>query len=135
MTVKGIHHVAVAVRDLDEAIEEYGRLFGAAVEHRSMVGAQGVEAVGMLMGESRLEFLSATGSDTPVGKFLASRGPGMHHVAYEVDDVRDELAALDELGVELIDREPRRGLYGMEIAFIHPDSTKGVLTELVSHGR
>jgi methylmalonyl-CoA/ethylmalonyl-CoA epimerase len=133
--VKGIHHVAVAVRDLDEAIETYGRLFGAELEHRDTVSEQGVEAAAVLVGASRIELLAATDDDTPVGRFLARRGPGMHHVAYEVDDIEAQLAALDEQGVELIDHEPRRGLYGMQVAFVNPDSVDGVLAELVSNGR
>jgi methylmalonyl-CoA/ethylmalonyl-CoA epimerase len=131
----GIHHVAVAVRDLDEAIATYGRLFGAELEHRDTLSEQGVEAAAVRVGESRIELLAATGDDTPVGRFLARRGPGMHHVAYEVDDLEAQIAALDEQGVELIDQEPRRGLYGMRVAFVHPDATDGVLAELVSNGR
>jgi methylmalonyl-CoA/ethylmalonyl-CoA epimerase len=132
--VRGIHHVAVAVRDLDEAIATYGRLFGARLEHRDTVSEQGVEAAAVLVGESRIELLAATDDDTPVGRFLARRGPGMHHVAYEVDDIAAQIAALDEQGVELIDHEPRRGLYGMQVAFVNPDSVDGVLAELVSNG-
>lgn len=135
MGVKGIHHLAVAVRDLDEAIATYGRLFGAELEYRDKVSEQGVEAAAMRVGESRIELLAATAEDTPVGRFLARRGPGMHHVAFEVDDVEAQLAALDEQGVELIDHEPRRGLYGMQVAFVNPDSLDGVLAELVSNGR
>jgi methylmalonyl-CoA epimerase len=127
--------VAVAVRDLDEAIETYGRLFGAELEHRDTVSEQGVEAAAVLVGASRIELLAATGEDTPVGRFLAKRGPGMHHVAYEVDDIAEQLAALDDQGVELIDHEPRRGLYGLQVAFVNPDSVDGVLAELVSNGR
>ena len=135
MTLKGVHHVGVAVRDLDEAIETYRRLFGAELEYRETVADQGVQAAAVLVGGSRIELLAATGEDTPVGRFLASRGPGMHHVAYEVEDIRAQLAVLDGQGVELIDREPRRGLYGMQVAFVHPDAVQGVLSELVSHGR
>jgi methylmalonyl-CoA epimerase len=131
----GIHHVAVAVRDLDEAIATYGRLFGAELEHRDTLAEQGVEAAAVRVGESRIELLAATGDDTPVGRFLSRRGPGMHHVAYEVDDLEAQIAALDEQGVELIDQEPRPGLYGMRVAFVHPDAADGVLAELVSHGR
>jgi methylmalonyl-CoA epimerase len=131
----GIHHVAMAVHDLDEAIETYRRLFGAELEHRETLAEQGVDAAAVRVGVSRIELLAATGDDTPVGRFLARRGPGMHHVAYEVDDLEAEIAALDELGVELIDHEPRRGLYGMRVAFVHPNAADGVLAELVSHGR
>jgi methylmalonyl-CoA epimerase len=130
----GIHHVAVAVHDLDEAIETYGRLFGAELEHRDMVSEQGVEAAAVLVGASRIELLAATEADTPVGRFLAKRGPGMHHVAYEVDDLEEQLARLDAEGVELIDPSPRRGLYGMQVAFLDPSAADGVLAELVSDG-
>jgi methylmalonyl-CoA epimerase len=130
----GIHHVAVAVHDLDEAIETYGRLFGAELEHRDTVSEQGVEAAAVLVGASRIELLAATDEDTPVGRFLARRGPGMHHVAYEVDDLERQLARLDAEGVELIDRSPRRGLYGMQVAFLDPSAVDGVLAELVSDG-
>ena len=133
--MRGIHHVGVAVRDLDEAIETYGRLFGAELEHRGTMSDQGVEAAAVRVGDRRIELLAATGEDTPLGRFLAKRGPGMHHVAYEVDDLEAELAELDEQGVELIDHEPRRGLYGMRVAFVHPDAADGVLAELVSNGR
>jgi methylmalonyl-CoA epimerase len=130
----GIHHLGVAVDDLDEALNTYERLFGAKLEHRERVAEQGVEAASLRIGADRVELLAALGSDTPVGKFLAKRGPGMHHVAYEVDDVG---AALDELaaeGAELIDDRPRRGLFGLEVAFVHPDSVHGVLAEIVSSG-
>jgi methylmalonyl-CoA epimerase len=135
MAVRGIHHVGVAVSDLDRAIETYGRLFGAEVEHRDTVSEQGVEAAAVVVGESRIELLAATDEDTPVGRFLARRGPGVHHVAYEVDDLEAQLARLDADGVELIDRSPRRGLYGLRVAFLDPHSVDGVLAELVSDGR
>ena len=122
----------MAVDDLDEALDTYTRLFGAEVEHRATVPDQGVEAAAVLVGDSRVELLAPTGEDTPVGKFLASRGPGMHHVAYEVDDVQAALAALVANGAELIDEVPREGLFGLEVAFLHPDSVPGVLAEVVS---
>lgn len=134
MAVRGIHHLGMAVLDLDQALADYERLFGATVEHRERVDDQGVEAAAVLVGESRVELLGALGEDTPVGRFLAKRGPGMHHVAYEVDDIAAELARLEARGAELIDSRPRRGLYGLEVAFVHPDSVHGVLTELVSRG-
>jgi methylmalonyl-CoA epimerase len=129
---RGIHHLGVAVDDLDEALDTYTRLFGAELEHRATVPEQGVEAAAVLVGASRVELLAPTGADTPVGKFLAKRGPGMHHVAYEVDDVHAALSALTSEGVELIDAAPREGLFGLEVAFIHPDSVHGVLAEVVS---
>jgi methylmalonyl-CoA epimerase len=93
-----------------------------------------VEAASIRVGDGRVELLAALGDDTPVGRFIASRGPGMHHVAYEVHDVRAALADLTEQGAELIDDEPRRGLFGLEVAFIHPSSVHGVLSEVVSSG-
>jgi len=132
VSLRGVHHLGFAVQDLDEAIATYDRLFGAALEHRDLVVDQGVEAASMLVGSSRIELLSPTGDDTPVGRFLANRGPGMHHVAYEVDDVGATLAGLARDGAQLIDEEPRRGLFGLEVAFVHPDAVHGVLTEVVS---
>ena len=134
MDARGIHHVGVAVEDLDEAVRSYERLFGGRVEHRATVEDQGVEAALVRIGESRVELLAALSEDTPVGRFLARRGPGMHHVAYEVDDVRAAVVELAELGAELIDVEPRRGMFGLEVAFVHPGSVHGVLSEVVSRG-
>ncbi len=131
MHMRGIHHVGVAVSDLDEAIATYERLFGARVEHRDALAEQGVDAAALLVGEGRMELLSPTGEDTPVGRFLARRGPGMHHVALETDDVEAALRSLADAGARLIDESPRRGLYGLEVAFIHPDAVHGVLTEVV----
>jgi methylmalonyl-CoA/ethylmalonyl-CoA epimerase len=131
---RSIHHVGVAVDDLDGALETYERLFGARLEHRSLVEEQGVEAASVRVGESRLELLSALGEDTPVGRFLTKRGPGMHHVAYEVADIRTALAELAAAGAQLIDESPRQGMFGLEVAFIHPDSVHGVLSEVVAHG-
>jgi len=134
MEARGIHHLGVAVDDLDAAVSTYERLLGARVEHRETVAEQGVEAASLRVGESRVELLAALGGETPVGKFLAKRGPGMHHVAYEVADLRTTLAELAGQGAELIDEQPRRGLFGLEVAFVHPDSVHGVLAELVSAG-
>ncbi len=129
-----IHHVGVAVENVDAAVATYERLFGAQLEHRSRVEEQGVEAASVRLGQSRLELLGALGDDTPVGRFLARRGPGMHHVAYEVQDIGAALRDLTEAGAELIDATPRRGMFGLEVAFVHPDSVHGVLTEVVSNG-
>jgi methylmalonyl-CoA/ethylmalonyl-CoA epimerase len=129
---RGIHHVGVAVTDLDEAVRSYERLFGGRLEHRERIEDQGVEAASMHLGESRVELLAPLGDDTAVGRFLAKRGPGMHHIAYEVDDVGRALADLSQEGAELIDAEPRRGMFGLEVAFVHPDSVHGVLSEVVS---
>jgi methylmalonyl-CoA epimerase len=134
MEARGIHHLGVAVEDLDDALDTYRRYFGAELEHRQTVPEQGVEAAAVLVGASRVELLASLGEETPVGKFLANRGPGMHHVAYEVDDVRATIAELEGQGAELIDAEPRQGLFGLEVAFVHPDSVHGVLAEVVSRG-
>ena len=134
MPARGIHHLGVAVENLDEALATYERLFGAELEHRELVPEQGVEAAAVRVGESRVELLASLGADTPVGKFLANRGPGMHHVAYEVDDLRETLAHLARSGAELIDDEPRQGLFGLEVAFVHPHAVHGVLSEVVAHG-
>ena len=134
MELHGIHHLGVAVADLDEAIATYERLFSARLEHRARVPEQGVEAASVFVGESRVELLAATGEDTPVGRFLATRGPGMHHVAYEVADITSAVGALAAAGAALVDDEPRPGLFGLEVAFVHPDAVHGVLTEVVAHG-
>lgn len=134
MAVRGIHHLGLAVDDLDAAIDTYVRLFGAVVEHRATVADQGVEACSLRVGDARVELLRPLAPDTPVGRFLASRGPGMHHVAYRVDDVAVELARVQAEGGRLIDSEPRTGLFGLRVAFVHPEATGGVLAEFVSDG-
>ena len=130
-----IHHVGMAVTDLDEAVGTYERLFGGRVEQRGTLEDQGVEAVSLRVGEGRVELMSALGTDTPVGRFLAKRGQGMHHVAYEVADLAGALRALADDGAELIDEQPRAGLFGLQVAFVHPDSAHGVLSELVTDGQ
>jgi methylmalonyl-CoA/ethylmalonyl-CoA epimerase len=134
VAVRAIHHLGVAVEDLDQAVATYRRLFGAELEHRDTVADQGVEAAALRVGESRVELVASLGADTPVGKFLAKRGPGMHHVAYEVADVEAELRELAAQGAELIDERPRNGLFGLQVAFVHPDAVHGVLSELVARG-
>jgi methylmalonyl-CoA/ethylmalonyl-CoA epimerase len=134
VTTRGIHHLGVAVADLDEALGTYTRLFGAELEHRASVPEQGVEAAAVLVGSGRVELLTPLGDDTAVGRFLAARGPGMHHVAFEVSDIRAALESLKREGAELVDAEPHEGLFGLEVAFVHPDSVHGVLAEVVSHG-
>src|SRR5919202_5059168 len=122
MRARGIHHLGVAVEDLDDALTTYERLFGAKLEHRATVRDQGVEAAAVRIGDGRVELLEPLEADTPVGRFLAKRGPGMHHVAYEVADVEQALAGLAEAGADLIDERPREGLFGLQVAFVHPDS-------------
>lgn len=134
MEPRGIHHLGVAVEDLDEALATYQSLFGARLEQRETVEDQGVEAASLRVGMGRVELLASLGKETPVGKFLAKRGPGMHHVAYEVHDVRAALAELSAKGAELIDEQPREGLFGQEVAFVHPGTAQGVLVELVARG-
>ena len=134
MEARGIHHLGVAVDDLDAALTTYERLFGAEIEHRATVEDQGVRAASVRIGDGRVELLEPLGEDTPVGRFLAKRGPGMHHVAYEVTDLDATLAELSDAGADLIDPQPRAGLFGLEVAFVHPDSVHGVLSEVVSRG-
>ena len=134
MEARSIHHVGVAVADLDAAVWTYERLFGGRLEQRERVADQGVEAASMRLGESRVELLAALDADTPVGRFLARRGEGMHHIAYEVGDVAAALERLTAEGAELIDARPRRGMFGLEVAFVHPGSVHGVLSEVVSVG-
>ena len=131
---QGIHHLGVAVDDLDAALATYERLFGAEVEHRATVEEQGVRAASLRIGGDRVELLEPLGEDTPVGRFIAKRGPGMHHVAYEVADLDATLVQLADAGADLIDLHPREGLFGLEVAFVHPDSVHGVLSEVVSVG-
>ena len=134
MQARRIHHLGVAVEDLESALQTYERLFGARVERRATVEDQGVRAASVRIGESRVELLEPLGEDTPVGRFLAKRGPGMHHVAYEVNDLDTALAELTRAGADLIDERPRPGLFGLEVAFVHPDSVHGVLSEVVAGG-
>jgi methylmalonyl-CoA/ethylmalonyl-CoA epimerase len=132
MDGRGIHHLGVAVEDLDEALSTYERLFGAELEHRATVPDQGVEAAAVLVGDGRVELLEPLEADTPVGRFLAKRGPGMHHVAFAVEDVQAAVTRLADAGAELIDERPRPGLFGLQVAFVHPDSVHGVLAEVVA---
>jgi methylmalonyl-CoA epimerase len=126
-----IHHVGIAVADLDESIELYRSAFGAKLVHRARSETDGLEAAFIQTGTGEIELLSATGPDSPVGKFLAKRGPGLHHVAYGVTDIAKALADARAAGLELIDAEPRMGMHGSLIAFVHPKSLGGVLTEFV----
>ena len=132
MVARGIHHLGLAVHDLEEALSTYTRLFGGTFEHRDVLEDQGVEAIAVLLGTGRVELLAPLADDTPVGRFLARRGPGMHHVAYEVEDVHAALGDLAGVGAQLIDEEPRAGLFGLQVAFVHPDAAHGVLSEVVS---
>ena len=126
-----IDHLGIAVRDLDEALGTYAQAFALEIGHREVIEDQGVEAVALRVGESAVELLRPTRDDSPIARFLAERGPGMHHVAYAVDDLEAALATLKAQGVRLVDEQPRVGLGGKKIAFVHPKSTFGVLSELV----
>lgn len=125
-----IDHIGVAVEDLGAAIALYERDLAIAVVHRETIEAQGVEAVLLDVGENHVELLKPTSEDSPVGRFLAANGPGLHHVAYQTADIDAELERLRAAGLRLIDERPRPGIRGSRIAFLHPKSTNGVLTEL-----
>ena len=131
--MRGIHHLGIAVTDLDEGSATYVTGFGARLEYRKPLAEQGVEAASLLVGESRIELVTPTGDDTPVGRFLARRGPGMHHVGLATEDLLATVDRLEAAGAQLVDR-PRVGLFGVEFVFIHPDSVHGVLTEVVASG-
>ena len=126
-----IDHVGVAVEDLDQAIALHEQAYGLEMVHREVVEEQGVEAVLLHVGESHVELLRPLQPDTAVGRFLATRGPGLHHVAYRVDDIESALDALRDRGLQLIDETPRVGIRDSRVAFVHPRSTGGVLTEIV----
>jgi methylmalonyl-CoA epimerase len=129
--VTGIHHVGVAVADLDGAIELYRSALGGRLVHRARNEKDGIDAAFIHTGSGEVELLSATSPDSPVGKFLAKRGPGLHHIAYAVTNIAQALADARAAGLELIDSEPRMGMHGSLIAFVHPKSLGGVLTEFV----
>jgi methylmalonyl-CoA/ethylmalonyl-CoA epimerase len=128
---KRIDHIGVAVEDLDPAIKLYERSFEMELVHRETVESQGVEAVLLDVGEGHIELLAPLGPDTPVGKFLARKGPGIHHVAYSVEDIDKALEQAKAIGLKLIDESPRTGIRGSRVAFVHPAATGSVLTEIV----
>ena len=126
-----IDHIGVAVEDIDQSIALYRDRLGMREQHRETVEAFGVEAVLLEIGDAHVELLMPTGADSGVARFLERNGPGMHHVAYRTDDIEKALAALSASGVRLIDEEPRTGIRESRVAFLHPKSTGGVLTEIV----
>jgi methylmalonyl-CoA epimerase len=126
-----IDHIGVAVEELEPALELYRDALSMELVHREVVVEQGVEAVLLDVGENHVELLAPLGEDTPVGKFLARQGPGLHHVAYQVPDIEATLRALSAAGMRLIDEQPRTGIRSSRVAFVHPRSTGGVLTEIV----
>jgi methylmalonyl-CoA epimerase len=126
-----LHHVGIAVADLDQSIDLYRTTFGAELIHRATNEKDGIEAAFLKVGEAELELMAPLREDSPVGKFVARRGPGMHHVAFGVADIEKAIADARAAGLELIDPEPRMGMHGSRIAFVHPKSVGGVLTEFV----
>jgi methylmalonyl-CoA epimerase len=126
-----LHHVGIAVADLDQSIDLYSTMFGAELIHRAKSERDGLEAAFLKVGDAELELMAPLREDSPVGKFVAKRGPGMHHVAFGVPDIEQALANARAEGLELIDAEPRMGMHGSRIAFVHPKSVGGVLTEFV----
>jgi methylmalonyl-CoA/ethylmalonyl-CoA epimerase len=126
-----IDHIGVAVEDIDAALDLYGASFEMELAHRETVESQGVEAVLLDVGDGHVELLAPLGPDTPVGRYLAKKGPGLHHVAYAVDDIDAALEKIAAAGIQLIDSEPRVGIRDSRVAFLHPRSTGGVLTEIV----
>jgi len=129
--LSAVDHVGVAVEDIEAALAIYRDTLGMPLVHRETVEEQGVDAALLDVGDSHVELLQPLGPDTGVGRFLARRGPGLHHVAYRVESVEETLKALSAAGVRLIDERPRTGIRGSQVAFIHPSSTGGVLTEIV----
>lgn len=129
--VSAIDHVGVAVEDIDATLGLFRDTLGMPLVHRETVAEQGVEAALLDVGDGHIELLQPLGPDTAVGKFLARRGPGLHHVAYRVEDVQRTLRELAAAGLKLIDEQPRAGIRGSRVAFVHPASTDGVLTEIV----
>ena len=126
-----IDHIGIAVEDLDGALALFEQTFGMPMVHRETVEEQGVEAALLDIGENHVELLQPLGPDTPVGKFLAKKGPGIHHVAYQVTDVEAALSQLKAEGLQLIDEAPRTGIRNSRVAFLHPRASGGVLTEIV----
>jgi methylmalonyl-CoA/ethylmalonyl-CoA epimerase len=126
-----IDHIGVAVEQIEPALELYRDSFRLVLAHREVVEEQGVEAVLLDVGENHVELLAPLGEETPVGRFLAKHGPGLHHVAYQVPDIEETLAELKREGLTLIDEQPRTGIRGSRVAFMHPRGTGGVLTEIV----
>jgi methylmalonyl-CoA/ethylmalonyl-CoA epimerase len=126
-----VDHIGVAVEDLEAAIALHEDAYGMALVHREVVDDQGVEAVLLDVGENHVELLRPLADESPVGRFLANRGPGLHHVAYQVTDVQAALADLRARGLQLIDETPRAGIRGSRVAFLHPAACGGVLTEIV----
>ena len=130
---EAIDHTGIAVADLDDSLPFYQEVLGLPLVHRETVADQGVEAALLDIGDGHIELISPLGPETGVAKFLAERGPGLHHLAYRVADIDAALASLSAAGVRLIDQQPRIGIRGSRVAFLHPSAANGVLTEIVEH--
>ena len=130
MSVKKVNHIGIAVENIADYVKFYENCLELSIDGEEEVAEQKVKTAFLSVGETRLELLEPTAEDSPVKKFLDSKGPGIHHLAFDVDDIEAELARLKEQGVRLIDEKPRRGAHGTKIAFIHPKESKGVLVEL-----
>lgn len=133
--IEGIDHIAIAVESIDEALATFEKVLGLRAAHREAIGGYGVEVATIATGGADIELVQGTGPDSPIGKFIATRGPGIHHIALAVDDVTAALARLREAGVKLIDETPRPGKNGSRVAFVHPRATNKVLFELVENRR
>jgi methylmalonyl-CoA/ethylmalonyl-CoA epimerase len=133
LMIKGIDHVAIAVEDLDETLAQFEQLFGAKVEHRETIDGYGVEVATVNLGNTCIEFVEGKTPDSPTRKYIDKKGPGIHHIALEVDDIASAMATLTAAGAEMIDRSPRPGKGGSKVAFVHPRSTGRILYELVEN--
>lgn len=135
MEVTRIDQVAIAVEDLDRALEFFRRAFGLEAQHREVVESDGVEEAMLWVGDTAIQLLEATREDSPIARFIARRGPGLHHIGLAVRDLRAALDHLKAEGIQLIDEEPRPGGGGHLVAFVHPKATGGVLVELIEERR
>lgn len=133
--IKGIDHVAIAVDNLEETLEQFERLFGATADHRETIASYNVEVATVQLGNTCIEFVEGKTPDSPTRKYVENKGPGIHHIALEVTDIAAAMAALTAAGAELIDKTPRTGKGGSQVAFIHPKSTGKVLYELVENAK
>jgi methylmalonyl-CoA/ethylmalonyl-CoA epimerase len=129
MKITHIEHIGIAVKSLDEAIPFYENVLGLKCYNVEEVKDQRVKTAFFMVGQTKIELLESTDPEGPIGKFLEKKGEGVHHIAYAVDQIEEQLKSIEEKGVNLIDKSPRRGAEGLDIAFLHPKSTFGVLTE------
>ena len=135
MKITHIEHIGIAVRNLDEAIRLYEDVYGLKCYAMEEVADQKVKTAFFMVGQTKIELLQSTDPEGPIGKFIEKKGEGVHHIAFAVNGLQDQLTAMEAKGIQLIDRAPRKGAEGLQIAFLHPKSTKGVLTELCEAAR